>query len=128
MLFNYNIQNSHNLIKKGMKLEAIDKKNTMLTCVATVADILCSWILVHFDGWEDTYDYWCAMSSPYVHPVGWCIENNKTLSPPCGRWWWVWLLNFKFIYHYLYWSKTRKAYLMMHRSASENRYFSIVVL
>ena len=69
----------------GMKLEAVDKKNTVLTCVATVADVLGERILIHFDGWEDSYDYWCDPSSPYIHPVGWCQENGRPLSPPNGQ-------------------------------------------
>ncbi|XP_022091136.1 lethal(3)malignant brain tumor-like protein 1 isoform X2 [Acanthaster planci] len=68
--------------RKGMKLEAIDKKNPSLICVATVANIMESRFLIHFDAWEDTYDYWCDSSSPYIHPVGWCEENGKILSPP----------------------------------------------
>ncbi|CAE1304696.1 MBT domain-containing protein 1,Polycomb protein Sfmbt,Lethal(3)malignant brain tumor-like protein 2,Lethal(3)malignant brain tumor-like protein 3,Lethal(3)malignant brain tumor-like protein 4,Lethal(3)malignant brain tumor-like protein 1 [Acanthosepion pharaonis] len=72
-----------NPFRVGMKLEAVDKKNTSLICVATVADVLGDRLLVRFDGWEDTYDYWCDPSSPYIHPVGWCKENSETLSPPC---------------------------------------------
>ena len=68
-----------------MKLEAVDKKNTALTCVATVADVLADRILIHFDGWEDSYDYWADAASPYIHPVGWCQETGKTLSPPNGK-------------------------------------------
>ncbi|XP_038057788.1 lethal(3)malignant brain tumor-like protein 4 [Patiria miniata] len=68
--------------RKGMKLEAIDKKNPSLICVATVTDIMESRFLIHFDAWEDMYDYWCDSSSPYIHPVGWCEENGKILSPP----------------------------------------------
>ena len=67
-----------------MKLEAVDKKNMALTCVATVVDVLGDRILIHFDGWEEAYDYWCDPSSPYIHPVGWCQENGKPLSPPNG--------------------------------------------
>nr|KAG5705841.1 hypothetical protein BaRGS_030731 [Batillaria attramentaria] len=67
----------------GMKLEAVDRKNTVLICVATVADTLGDKVLVHFDGWEDAYDYWCDITSPYIHPVGWCQENARLLSPPC---------------------------------------------
>lgn len=68
----------------GSKLEAVDKKNTALTCVATVSNVLDNRFLVHFDGWEDCYDYWGDASSPYVHPVGWCQENGRVLSPPNG--------------------------------------------
>ncbi|XP_071807333.1 lethal(3)malignant brain tumor-like protein 4 isoform X1 [Asterias amurensis] len=68
--------------RKGMKLEAIDKKNPSLICVATVANIMESRFLIHFDAWEDMYDYWCDSSSPYIHPVGWCEDNGNILSPP----------------------------------------------
>ncbi|XP_059501826.1 lethal(3)malignant brain tumor-like protein 4 isoform X2 [Stegostoma tigrinum] len=69
----------------GMKLEAVDRKNPSLICVATVTDIIDNRFLVHFDNWDDTYDYWCDASSPYIHPVGWCQEQGKTLTPPQGH-------------------------------------------
>ncbi|OWF45744.1 lethal(3)malignant brain tumor-like protein 3 isoform X3 [Mizuhopecten yessoensis] len=72
-----------NAFRVGCKLEAVDKKNNNLVCVSTVADTLGDKILVHFDGWEDTYDYWCDVTSPDIHPVGWCHENNTQLSLPC---------------------------------------------
>jgi len=68
-----------------MKLEAVDKKSTSMTCVATVVDTLGDRVLVHFDGWEDIYDYWADLTSPYIHPVGWCQENGKPISPPNGN-------------------------------------------
>lgn len=70
----------------GLKLEAVDKKNnSALTCVATVADVLGDKILIHFDGWEDIYDYWSDPTSPYIHQVGWCQLTGKPLSPPNGE-------------------------------------------
>ncbi|XP_014240465.1 lethal(3)malignant brain tumor-like protein 3 [Cimex lectularius] len=75
---------THNLFKVGMKLEAVDKKNTFLVCVASVAGVIESRILIHFDSWSDVYDYWVNISSPYIHPVGWCKENNHELTPPNG--------------------------------------------
>jgi len=69
-----------------MKLEAVDKKNnTETTCVATVIDVLGDRVLIHFDGWDIIYDYWSDPSSPFLHPVGWCQENGKPLSPPNGK-------------------------------------------
>ncbi|XP_066103412.1 lethal(3)malignant brain tumor-like protein 4 isoform X1 [Saccopteryx bilineata] len=68
----------------GMKLEAIDRKNPSLVCVATIADIVEDRLLVHFDNWDDSYDYWCYINSPYVQPVGWCQENGRTLIAPQG--------------------------------------------
>ncbi|CAL8280143.1 unnamed protein product [Boreogadus saida] len=66
----------------GMKLEAVDRMNPSLVCVATVTDVVDDRFLVHFDNWDDTYDYWCDASSPYIHPIGWCQERNLPLTPP----------------------------------------------
>lgn len=44
--------------KVGMKLEAVDKHNAGMVCVATVSNVLDGRVLVHFDGWEIDYDYW----------------------------------------------------------------------
>lgn len=71
--------------RTGMKLEAVDKKNSSLVCVATIADVLDNRILVHFDSWDDIYDYWVDCTSPYIHPVGWCKENGHQLTPPNGE-------------------------------------------
>ncbi|XP_043081783.1 lethal(3)malignant brain tumor-like protein 4 isoform X2 [Puntigrus tetrazona] len=69
----------------GMKLEAVDRKNPCLVCVASVADIVDDRFLVHFDNWDDTYDYWCDASSPFIHPVGWCQDHGRTLTAPQGH-------------------------------------------
>ncbi|XP_061745318.1 lethal(3)malignant brain tumor-like protein 1 isoform X5 [Nerophis ophidion] len=66
----------------GMKLEAVDRMNPSLICVATVTDAVDRRFLVHFDNWDDTYDYWCDASSPYIHPIGWCQEKSLPLTPP----------------------------------------------
>lgn len=42
----------------GMKLEAVDKKNPTFVCVATVTDMMDNRFLVHFDNWDESYDYW----------------------------------------------------------------------
>ncbi|KAG3294179.1 L3MBTL4, histone methyl-lysine binding protein [Ictidomys tridecemlineatus] len=69
----------------GMKLEAVDRKNPSLVCVATIADVVDDRLRVHFDNWDDSYDYWCDVNSPYVQPVGWCQENGRTLIAPQGE-------------------------------------------
>ncbi|XP_032779060.2 lethal(3)malignant brain tumor-like protein 3 isoform X2 [Daphnia magna] len=67
-----------------MKLEAVDRRHSSHTlCVATVANVIGSRFLVHFDGWDSIYDYWADPTCPYVHPVGWAQEHNTTLTPPC---------------------------------------------
>ena len=67
-----------------MKLEAVDKKNPDLTCVASINNVIGDYFLVHFDEWDDTYDYWCTETCPYLHPTGWCKENGIRLTPPQG--------------------------------------------
>ncbi|XP_077074621.1 lethal(3)malignant brain tumor-like protein 4 isoform X1 [Siphateles boraxobius] len=69
----------------GMKLEAVDRKNPCLVCVASVSDIVDNRFLVHFDNWDDTYDYWCDASSPHIHPVGWCQDHGRPLTAPQGH-------------------------------------------
>ncbi|KAL3268518.1 hypothetical protein HHI36_007628 [Cryptolaemus montrouzieri] len=72
-----------NGFRVGMKLEAVDKKNnSALICVATVRDMMDNRILVHFDSWDDIYDYWAEPTSPYIHPVGWCDQFGHRLTPP----------------------------------------------
>uniref|UniRef100_A0A3Q2XQA4 Lethal(3)malignant brain tumor-like protein 4 n=1 Tax=Hippocampus comes TaxID=109280 RepID=A0A3Q2XQA4_HIPCM len=66
----------------GMKLEAVDRKNPGLVCVASVADVVDDRILVHFDNWDRSYDYWCESGSPLIHPVGWCEEHGRPLTAP----------------------------------------------
>ncbi|KAK2587825.1 hypothetical protein KPH14_003926 [Odynerus spinipes] len=66
----------------GMKLEAVDRKHSSLVCVASIACLMDSRILVHFDSWDEVYDYWADASSPYIHPVGWCHHNGHSLTPP----------------------------------------------
>ncbi|CAG2064107.1 unnamed protein product, partial [Timema podura] len=71
-----------NAFRLGMKLEAVDRKNSSMICVATVSDLIDSRILVHFDSWDRMYDYWADPTSPYIHPVGWCKEHGHKLTPP----------------------------------------------
>ncbi|XP_077482206.1 lethal(3)malignant brain tumor-like protein 1 [Stigmatopora argus] len=68
--------------KIGMRLEAVDRMNPSLICVATITDAVDERFLVHFDNWDDTYDYWCDATSPYIHPIGWCNERSLPLTPP----------------------------------------------
>jgi hypothetical protein len=48
-------------IAVGQRLEAIDRKNPSLLCVATVSSIQVKdgkeVLTIHFDGWTNTYDY-----------------------------------------------------------------------
>lgn len=66
----------------GMKLEAVDRKDTSLVCVASVTDVMDNRFLIHFDGWDDIYDYWADPTSPYIHPVNWCKDTGSVIIPP----------------------------------------------
>ncbi|XP_077193295.1 lethal(3)malignant brain tumor-like protein 4 isoform X2 [Paroedura picta] len=66
----------------GMKLEAVDKKNPSLMCVATITDMVDNRLLIHFDNWDESYDYWCDASSPYIRPIGYCQETGTPLTTP----------------------------------------------
>ncbi|CAL1285757.1 unnamed protein product [Larinioides sclopetarius] len=81
-LFTWESRPANPHFRRGMKLEAVDKKNSSLVCVATITDVMDNRFLIHFDGWEDVYDYWADATSPHLHPVGWCSENNQALTPP----------------------------------------------
>lgn len=81
---NHNMTVTPQGFRVGMKLEAIDRKNPSFICVATVTDMVDSRFLVHFDNWDESYDYWCDATSPYIHPVGWCHDSNRILTPPPG--------------------------------------------
>ncbi|XP_025083170.1 uncharacterized protein LOC112557488 isoform X2 [Pomacea canaliculata] len=64
----------------GMRLEAVDRLNPHLICVATIADIQQEreghggQLLIHFDGWSSRYDYWAEYDSPDLHPIGFMAE------------------------------------------------------
>lgn len=54
---------------KGRKLEARDLKYPTLICCATIIDINVNdvqkpRVKIHFDGWENTYDYWTFLYNP----------------------------------------------------------------
>nr|XP_039271805.1 lethal(3)malignant brain tumor-like protein 3 isoform X1 [Styela clava] len=68
--------------KIGQKLEAVDKHNPDLICVATVQDVINEQVLIHFDGWSNKFDFWCPISSQLIHSTGWCEKNNKVLLLP----------------------------------------------
>ena len=78
-------QKSAPVFKAGMKLEAKDRLNPSLIAVATVQDVREGKLLIHFDGWTSKFDYWCDRTTEDIHPVGWCLEQGKSLQPPKGE-------------------------------------------
>lgn len=98
-----------NLFKVGHKLEAVDRKNPQLICVATVGeltmglkitvgfrmkindnlffegDVRKDQIHVMFDGWRGAFDYWCRYDSRDIFPVRWCEMAGLMLQPPGNK-------------------------------------------
>ncbi|XP_070188545.1 polycomb protein SCMH1-like isoform X2 [Littorina saxatilis] len=71
-----------NHFEVGMKLEAVDRKNSQLICPATVGAANGEQIHVTFDGWRGAFDYWCRFDSRDIFPVGWCATTTHPLQPP----------------------------------------------
>jgi len=73
----------------GMRLEAKDRKNPRLVCVANIKSIksrsangMADKVVINFDGWSDTYDYSARLSDEDLHPVGWCSKTGHKLEAP----------------------------------------------
>ena len=71
-----------NHFRVGMKLEAVDRQYPTLYCVASIIRIVGDELLIHFDGWESNFDYWCHYRSPEIRPIGTCELHKKPLQPP----------------------------------------------
>ncbi|XP_049297411.1 uncharacterized protein LOC125771126 isoform X2 [Anopheles funestus] len=82
MFVHLNRKSDRNKFEIGMAIEADDLKKSGKVCVATVADKMGDRILIHFDGWDNRYDYWVSIHSNYIHPVNWHRENNDKITPP----------------------------------------------
>ncbi|XP_058458714.1 lethal(3)malignant brain tumor-like protein 3 isoform X2 [Malaya genurostris] len=77
-----NSTSNENKFEIGMSLEADDLKKSGKVCVASVSDKIDNRILVHFDGWDERYDYWVDVHSPYIHHINWHQENGYNITPP----------------------------------------------
>lgn len=78
-------QTTRNPFKIGMKLEADHLKlGRGKIGVATIADVLDNRILIQFDGFDSSHDYWTDITSPNIHPYNWHRVNKSRLIPPRG--------------------------------------------
>ncbi|KAL6036924.1 hypothetical protein STEG23_015236, partial [Scotinomys teguina] len=71
-----------NNFKVGMKIEAVDRKNPILICPATIGAVKGDEIYITFDGWGGIFDYWCKYDSRDIFPVGWCRLTGDVLQTP----------------------------------------------
>ena len=78
---------SPNAFKVRMKVEAVDPLNPRYVRVATVVARKAFAVKLHFDNWDEKFDFWISDNSPDLHPVQWCLQANINLEPPpTGKW------------------------------------------
>lgn len=56
-----------------------------MICVATVGAVKDDQILVTFDGWRSSSDFWTQYDSRDIFPVNWCARSGYPLDPPGER-------------------------------------------
>lgn len=72
---------SKNEFQIGDKLEAVDPKNPQLICPATVRELKHDRILISFDGWSLSSQFWAPITSRDLFPCGWCERASHILQP-----------------------------------------------
>ncbi|EAT43069.1 AAEL005453-PA, partial [Aedes aegypti] len=85
----YYLEGKQTGFEEGMKLEAIDPLNLSSICVATVMSVLkFGYIMIRIDSYDPDAsgaDWFCYHeNSPCIFPVGFCVTNQITLTPPKG--------------------------------------------
>lgn len=50
--------------------------------MATIEDVIDMRVLVSFDGFDKSSNYWADITSPYIHPVNWHLENGFSITTP----------------------------------------------
>jgi len=71
-----------NEFKLNQKLEAVDPKNPHLICPATIKEIKREKLLITFDGWSHSSDFWCTFTSRDLFPCGFCAQSGHILQFP----------------------------------------------
>ncbi len=60
----------------------MDRHNAQLICPATIGEVCGQHVLVSFDGWSGTFDYWTRFDSRDLFPCGWCKLAGHALQSP----------------------------------------------
>ena len=60
----------------------MDRRNPDLVCVASVKGVSGDKVLIHFDGWNRNYDYFCHHRSPELRPIASAKRLGMTLQIP----------------------------------------------
>ena len=78
----YELLDRSKLFEVGMRLEARDIKNPSLICVASITDKQGLYVRIHFDGWGESYDYWCQIDNKNIGPPGSADSMGVQLQKP----------------------------------------------
>lgn len=71
-----------NLFQEGMRLEAIDRKNTDLICPAHIGAVNGDDVQIVFDGWTGRFHYTCKYYSRELFPINWCRDSGSVIVTP----------------------------------------------
>ncbi|GFR20463.1 MBT domain-containing protein 1 [Trichonephila clavata] len=81
-------EHSHNSIKKGMKLEVVDKNLISVVRSAVVTEVVGGRLHIKYSANDDQDEgFWCHERSPLIHPVGWAqiIGHALKAKPEYAR-------------------------------------------
>ncbi|MEE6514581.1 hypothetical protein FKM82_022859 [Ascaphus truei] len=65
----------------GMRLEVVDKMQVSRTRLAVVDTVIGGRLRVLYEDGERNDDFWCHMTSPLIHPVGWSYKVGHNFKP-----------------------------------------------
>ena len=68
-----------------MRLEAKNRLQSGVVGVATIDRIADGKLLIHFDGWNSKFDFWCSPNSTDIHPAMWTGKHSMKVEPPRGQ-------------------------------------------
>ncbi|GIX97101.1 MBT domain-containing protein 1 [Caerostris darwini] len=74
-------EHKHNIIKKGMKLEVVDKNLISAVRLASVHEVIGGRLHLKYDESEtEDEGFWCHERSPLIHPIGWAQIMGHALK------------------------------------------------
>lgn len=78
-------EHKHNVIKKGMRLEVVDKNLISAVRVATVREVIGGRLHIKYEDSEtEDEGFWCHERSPLIHPIGWAQIIGHALKGKPG--------------------------------------------
>ncbi|KAM4722841.1 lethal(3)malignant brain tumor-like protein 2 [Rhinophrynus dorsalis] len=73
------------MFRQGMRLEAVDKLQVSRMRLAVVDTVIGGRLRLLYEDGEGDHDFWCHMTSPLIHPVGWSRRVGHNIKSPEKR-------------------------------------------